>query len=229
MNDFAVVTEGFTDQSVLNRILLTYFKTPDAEPAIVFEQPRVDATGEARWQGYGSWHNVFRYLDERLYRDAFQTSRYLIVQIDSDCSEAVGYGVVQSEAGRPLTVAELVEAIVRRFRMVIGEEDCAYYAGRFVFAVCVREVECWLLPLWVPEDKKSKITGCLDALNSALARQNQPTISRQDKDDRRYRNAAAGYKKRHVLLEEGSKNESLRLFLDQLSACVPLSGAETAT
>ncbi len=122
MNDFAVVSEGFTDQPVLNRILLTYFKTPD-------------------------------------------------------------------------------------------------YEGRFLFAVCVREIECWLLPLWMTEDKKAKTTGCLDALNTALARQNQPTISREDKNDRCYRNAAAGYKKRKVLLEEGVKNESLRIFLDRISAC----------
>lgn len=219
MNDFAVVSEGFTDQPVLNRILLTYFKTPEAEPAIVFEQPRVDATGERQWQEYGTWHNVFRYLEERLYRDAFQTSRYLVVQIDSDCSEAMGYGVSQNDAGRPLTTVELVDAIVQRFCAVIGEDDCAYYEGRFVFAVCVREIECWLLPLWLTEDKKAETTGCLDALNSALARQNQPTISRLDKDDRRYKNAVAGYKKRSVLLAEGSKNESLHIFLDRLATC----------
>ena len=229
MNDFAVVSEGFTDQAVLDRILLTYFKTPDTEPAIVFEQPRLDATGEAQWQEYGSWHHVFRYLEERLYRDAFQTSRYLVVQIDSDCSEAAGYDIPQSEAGRPLEVTELVERIVHRFHTIIGEEDCAYYAGRFVFAVCVREIECWLLPLWVTEDKKGKTVGCLDALNTALARQNQHTISRNDKNDRFYKIAAAGYKKRSVLLEEGSKNRSLRIFLDRLAGCrAPFEGQTPA-
>ena len=224
MNDFAVVSEGVTDQAVLHRILLTYFKTPDFEPGVVFEQPRLDATGEAQWRGHGTWLNVFRYLEDKLYREAFQTSRYLVVQIDSDCSEMEGYGVLQSVDGRSATVTELVEAVARRFCEIIGAADLADYEGRFIFAVCVCEMECWLLPLWTSGEGAARTANCLFALNRALAREGRPTINPDKKDVRRYREAALGYKKRATLLEEGRKNESLRLFLDRCSACEVPSG-----
>ena len=156
MNDFAIVAEGVTDQVVLRRILLTFYKDQGIEPAIVFEQPRVDATGERLWQGYGTWLNVVRYLKEKLYKDAFQLNRYLVVQIDTDCSEEIGYEVAQSEQGQPFGVLEMIRRVVVRLEELIGTEDCKEYAGRFLFAVCVRELECWLLPLWTTEDKNRR-------------------------------------------------------------------------
>ena len=66
--------------------------------------------------------------------------------------------------------------------------------------------------------QKSKVTGCLEALNTALARKNEVTINPVDKKAAVYINAAAGYKKRAVLMSEGGKSESLQIFLERLSA-----------
>ena len=105
--------------------------------------------------------------------------------------------------------------ISQHLRSLIGEEYCAFYGDRILFAVCVREIECWLLPLW-DESKAAKCEGCLDSLNRALRRQNEDPVS-PTKDSRDYHRASSRYRKRKELLDNGPKNPSLQLFLEELT------------
>ena len=72
-------------------------------------------------------------------------------------------------------------------------------------------------PRFAQTDKKTaRTTGCLNTLNSALARKNEPAINPDDKKVSPYHNASSGYRKRKDLLAEGPKNPSLKIFLDDL-------------
>ena len=112
----------------------------------------------------------------------------------------------------PLEPEEMVRRTVEMLRAIIGEDDMHFYGDRILFAVCVREIECWLLPLWEPA-KADKCEGCLDTLNRALSRQNEQPIR---KEGRSYDQCSNDYRKRKILLEQGVKNPSLKLFLDEL-------------
>ncbi len=216
--DFALVCEGVTDHAVLKNILLGYFKDQPREPRITQRQPDSDATGEAAWQQFGNWENVFRYLREGLHRDALEFNEYLIVQVDTDDSEHTNYGVPQQESGQLIEPEAMVERVAAKLCGIIGAADCATYAGRLIFAVCVRDIECWLLPLWEIGNKVAKTTGCLPTLNAALAQKNEPTISPHDKKVPPYDKASRGYRKRTTLLTEGPKNPSLAIFLSELES-----------
>ena len=145
--DLAIVGEGVTDQAVLKTILLGYFKgVHPREPRIRSLQPDRDPPPGREWQEYGNWENVFRYLQEGRHRGALQFSQYLVVQIDTDCSEHPNFGVPRYVGGSPVEVPVLVERVIERIRREIGEEDCRVYGGRLLFAVCVDSMECWLLP-----------------------------------------------------------------------------------
>lgn len=215
--DFALVCEGMTDHAVLKNILNGFFKNQRA-PRFTGRQPDADATGEAEWQQFGNWENVFRYLREGLHRDALEYNQYLVVQVDTDNSDHPNFGVEQQEGGQPLSVEVIVARVAAKLREIIGPEDCATYEGRVIFAICVRDLECWLLPLWESGNKVEKTTGCLGAVNIALARKDQPTINPEDKKVPPYDNASKGYRKRATLLSEGPKNPSLRIFLEDLIA-----------
>src|ERR1035438_10455590 len=155
-SDFALVCEGVTDHAVLKNILLGYLKGQPRAPRITQRQPDTDATGEAAWQQFGNWENVFRYLREGLHRDALEFNEFLVVQVDTDDSEHVNYGVPQQEAGQPLSPEVMVQRVAAKLREVFGSEDSATYDGRLIFAICVRDIECWLLPLWETGNKDRK-------------------------------------------------------------------------
>ena len=216
-SDFALACEGVTDHAVLKNILLGYFKDQPRAPRTTQRQPDSDATGEATWQQYGNWENVFRYLREGLHRGALEFNEYLVIQVDTDDSQHVNYGVPQQEAGLSLGPEILVQRVVAKLRVIIGPDDCITYGDRIIFAICVHQIECWLLPLWETGAKAAKTSGCLQPLNAALARKNELTINPKDKKVPPYHNASSGYRKRATLLQEGTKNPSLAVFITELA------------
>lgn len=214
--DFAVACEGATDYAVLKNILLGFCKGQPREPRISRRQPLSDATGEAAWQQFGNWENVFRFLREGLHRQALEFSEYLVVQVDSDQSEHANFGVPQRDAGSELSAEAMVAGVSAKLREIIGPDDCAAFGGRIIFAVCVRDIECWLLPLWEIDNKTGKTTGCLATLNAALKRAHQTTINPDQKMPDRYHKVSGDFRKRSILIKEGPKNPSLALFLAEL-------------
>ncbi|MCX6873019.1 MAG: hypothetical protein NTW21_04320 [Verrucomicrobia bacterium] len=215
MNEFAVVSEGATDYAVLKNILVGWFKDQSAEPFLKPYQPDPTADGVSSWQQFGTWENVIRYLQGKKHRDALEFAEYLIVQIDTDQSEHVNFGVPQREDDRQLDPHTMVERVVAKLREIIGTEDLTFYEDRIIFAICVREVECWLLPLW-DESRADKSTGCLKAIDLALRKADEHILSTEPKDARLYDQASKEYRKRKVLLAKGPLNPSLAIFLDEL-------------
>ncbi len=217
--DFALVGEGVTDHVVLKNILRGYLKGQPREPAFTVRQPDRDATAEREWQQFGNWENVFRYLREGHHRNALQFNHYLVVQVDTDCSDHPNFGVSRRVEDKLLEVSVFVEQVVNRIRREIGEDDCEEYGNRLLFAVCVDSLECWLLPLWADQKaKQAKTKGCLQTLNQGLNRQNQPQISSSKKGVQPYEDASRGYRNRKELLKSGPRNPSLGIFLDSLDA-----------
>lgn len=218
-NDFAIVSEGVTDHAVLKNILLGYFRGKGFHPRIVRIQPLDDATiaGDPGWRGYGTWENVFRYLKERRHREALSFSKYILVQIDTDLSEHPNFGVAHREGSRVRSPEELVVGVRDRLRQEMGEADFAKYGARFVFAICVHAMECWLLPLWVTDVRKAaKISGCLGAVNRALEKNNEAPLPEKGKNFDLYDHASSGFKKKDRFQKVAPKNPSLKLFFDEL-------------
>jgi hypothetical protein len=212
MNEFAIVSEGVTDYAVLKNILYGWFKGQDVEPFLKPYQPDPTAEGESSWQRFGNWENVLKFLITKKHRDALEFAEFLIVQIDTDQSEHSNFGVSQREDNEKRQPSELVAKVVERLQEVIGLDDVTFYGDRIIFAICVNEIECWLLPLWDPK-KAAKCEGCSNAVDRALRRSNEAPLN---KDPDRYGFASSGYLKRKVLLSEGPNNPSLAIFLAEL-------------
>lgn len=215
MNEFAVVCEGVTDFSVIKNILLGWFRGQSAEPFLKPYQPDSTADGDSAWQKFGNWENVIRYLKEKKHRDALEFADFLIVQIDADECHHPGFCVDTRDGDGEADTAELVRRVKDRLKEFITQEDFEFYENRIIFAICVREIECWLLPIW-DSSKRGKEVGCLGTLNRALARKNEKTINPDDKCPRHYDLLSRSYKKRDLLLAAGSSNVSLGHFLEEL-------------
>lgn len=217
MHDFALVTEGPMDHAILKNVLIGFFKD-QREPDIHREHPDPQAEKQ-----YGGWTLVLQYLREKKYQQAFQLNQHVIVQVDTDVAEDAGFDVPRQNQNGPLSLADFVKAVVNRLMAEIGEEDMAVYGDRFVFAVGVEQLECWVLPLWFNDAKGEQTVNCTarlggcNQLRDELSKKNYRWIRKEEKDALSYDLASREYRKRGTLTSQGSRNPSLAIFLDELS------------
>ena len=199
MASFGIIAEGETDHPVISNILRGKF--PDAEVRQVQPEP-----GQP-----GGWTLVFDALRQGKHRAALQFNDYLVIQVDTDVCDDIGFDVTKNQS----TLASLIVAV--RFRLIaaMGPGFDAY-AHRVFFAVAVDSTECWLLPLLHTRKPKSpKITGCEGTVNRLLRKANREPLN---KDPARYRDESAPYRKSKILQSKGRQDPSLAAFLDSLPA-----------
>ena len=219
MPTFGIVGEGITDQIVLEQILLGHFGDDEEEPAVNYVQPLLDVTGKKGAPEPGGWSLVLKWLELGRHKEALQFNDYLVIQIDTDVSQQKGYDVPWRDGGKDLTVEELVARVVGKLVGLIGAEFYAAHKSRFLFAVAVNEIECWLLPLFFVDNKAAKTTGCLEAISHEQRRRNEaPLLQADSKDPKRYREVARQYNKPKILRKSYPKNRSFELFIQQLDA-----------
>ncbi|MDQ2732941.1 MAG: phage tail protein [Armatimonadota bacterium] len=214
MTTFGVISEGPTDQEVLRNLLYGLF---DCEKDDITElQPLRDATsGEA---GQGDWYHVLEYCGSSRFRQAFGSVHYIIVQIDTDCSEEKHYEVPHREGERELTPDELVDRVSDALIARIGDEFYQKHRERILFAISVHSIECWLLPLYYlnAPAKSGKTTGCLPTLNQALSKKFSFEINAKRLDY--YRKASDDFADRRKFEKAYPLNPSLKRFVEELKS-----------
>ncbi len=207
-----IVAEGVTDQLVIQNILLGRFRDRLAEQDIFFDQP-------PDLSAHGGWEILRDYLRQGRHRDAFQFRDYLVVQIDSDVSHQKLFDVPHTDpaTGKPLTPAELVTRIRHRLGEWIGPDDLRRYAGRFFFAVCVHELECWLVPLWEDQRHQAATTNCARRVQQG---QHRAKVKRpiNKNEPRSYDEASRDFRKPKLLRHAATTQDSLGMFLGEFEA-----------
>lgn len=157
---FGIISEGPTDQVVLKNILFGYTENKDLDVRML--QPKVNETG--------NWCKVFDYCCSSDFKNAFAFCDIVIVQIDTDFMLKGEVAPKYYIDIQQLDVAKTVAAFQQKIIELIGKDFYEAYAENIVFAISVHEIECWLLPLYFPNQKKkaAKTESCLAILNKAL-------------------------------------------------------------
>ena len=214
MITFGLITEGITDQIVIDNILAGYFNTSDIDVNVL--QPLHDETDKNRVENFGGWYRVFEYCKLSRFKEAFQNNHYIIVQIDTDCSEDTHYEVSQHENGKALSPEQLIEKVVEKFKGLIGERFYEQYKDRILFAIAVHSIECWLLPLCYPDKKRAAaIKGCFGRLNRQLEKKGKGFVIKE-KDPGDYRKVSSQYCRHKTLMNLYKNNPSLKIFIEEI-------------
>ncbi len=212
MITFGLITEGITDQIVIDNILAGYFNTSDIDVNVL--QPLHDETDKNRSVSYGGWYDVFEYCKSCRFKKAFQNNHYIIVQIDTDRSEDTHYDIPQHENGKPLNPEQLIEKVVEKCKGLIGERFYEQYKDRILFAIAVHSIECWLLPLCYSDKKRAaEIKGCFNRLNRQLRRKENYVINKR-RDD--YEKVSSQYCRHKTLMNLYKNNPSLKFFIEEI-------------
>jgi hypothetical protein len=215
MISFGLVTEGLTDQIVIENILTGYFGNPDL--LINPLQPERDKDDENKSSNYGGWTQVFSYCQSEDFKEAFQFNEYVIIQVDTDRSEDKNFDVPHRNGQRKeLSPEQLIINVIEKFRQIIGAEFHDRYRERIIYAIAVHSIECWLLPLYYTDNRKSKIKNCLNTLNQALSK-NGFTIDVNAKNPDYYRDISEKYYK-PKMFKKFKQNPSFNSFIEELES-----------
>ncbi|MBD2317549.1 phage tail protein [Phormidium tenue] len=204
---FAGIVEGVTDKRVITNILAGYFNNPDIK--VTWLQPR-DTIPNTKEPPAG-WTRVLKYCKTKQFKDSFQENEYVIIHIDTDVSPKETFDIAHhDENGNLLTPEQLIAKVVNKFRLLIGEDFYDQYEDKIIFAIAVHSIECWLMPLCIPE-KKSEINDCMNDLKRDL-----PNF--KPKDHKYYQTISMEYANTNSLLKLYPENPSLKIFIEKLAS-----------
>jgi hypothetical protein len=218
MLNFGLACEGVTDQIVIENILCGYFvDEDDLDEQIKYLQPAFDET-TSKQEGYGGWNGLLEYLGLKRFRDDVVNFKNVIVQVDTDVSNNLGFDVAAyDENNEELPVEVLIEKVVARLIDKIAEGQPEFYQknqDKIIFCVAVHSIECWLLAHYNPN--KHKIKSCEAELRRVIA-QKYKSLTKFKTDYKFYDLLSSPLLKRKVLIKTAKVDTSLNVFINKLS------------
>lgn len=211
MAKFGLVTEGITDQIVIENILCGFYKDYDDLDEEIFplEPPRDETDNKQAHSEFGiGWSAIFNYLSEARFRDDVLNSAYVIIQIDTDIAEEMFCSKNQA-------VEEIITCVIQKMIEKI-DSKVDFYEGhreKIIFAISVHSLECWLLPLY-DTNKTEKIHECEEKLKVAVFKASKKL--KTEKNYRNYDKLSQPFLKHKKLINVASKNSSFGIFINSL-------------
>ena len=211
MVSFALITEGITDQAVLENILVGLY---GADVEVKELQPLRDATdtNRAKADSFGNWENVLDYCRYENFEEVLAFNDYVIIQIDTDDCDHVNFGVPLTHNGIHRPVEDLVDDVRNKIISHINQDSYQQYNGQFKFAIAVHSIECWLLPLYAKMPHKTKINECGNRLKYEAIRLGLDSTKNYPQYDKLSRQ----YRKSKEIEQAKQHQQSLALFLGSL-------------
>ena len=204
-----LITEGITDQIVIEKILLAW--TNDNDLFITPLQPKENESG--------NWDKVFKYCESEDFKGAFTSQfayNFVVIQIDTDFMQREKVSEKYKIDLQNLTVTEIVEKFKAKFIELMGEDFYAIYQQQIIFAIAVQEIECWLLPIYfdIQPQKAAKTVNCIETLNTILPQKEGFYL--HAKELNYYRKMTKHFRNRKNIEKFCLKNESFNLFIRYL-------------
>ena len=153
MITLAIVSEGVTDQIVLEKLLFECIEFQCDDPVFNYAQPRRDLT-HSYTAPHGGWNLVLEYCETSLL-DALQTNDFVIIQVDTDCGDDVGYNLDIAPSGIEKDSVQLVKDAIVIISERIGSDIIHDYGERIIFAISVHSIESWLVFCLFSEIRKN--------------------------------------------------------------------------
>ena len=204
---FAIAGEGLTDYTVLKNLLIGFFK--DKQLPVTRLVPRDKEPG--------GWGNLLNYVSSPYFREGCNNADYVIIQIDTkECSEwqAGINNIGDDHAQIEDFIKQCSGALIRK----IGEEFYNVNIDKIHFAICVHEIECWLLPFNAQQPAhQKKMVGCANSIEQIAQKSGYSINQINYENGKHYDTLSKEMKNNKDLLQKGSLNPSLKVFLDRLT------------
>lgn len=193
-----LIAEGASELRILKHILGRYVGTEHALNEI---QPKTNADG-TQADG-GGWHRVITtFENENTIQEALIENDYVLIQIDTDHAQTAPYSVsTLGDNGQTCSDEALFQRVQERILNNIPKIS-KEKRQRIILAICINEIECWLLPIYYNDNQKCKTSNCVRLLNTALNRKKLHPIT--DK------NSATARRSYDAILKEIKKPKDIK-------------------
>jgi hypothetical protein len=214
MTTFALISEGITDQVMLEYLISGYYgKTSNEQIEVNYIQPARDETDRKRQGNNGGWEKVIEHLSKYEVIETLSCNNYIIIQIDTDCCEHINYGVPLHDGGEPRPVADVITDVKKKLISRIGDDIYEENKDKILFAIAVHSSECWIIHLHSNrEADQGRVLNCEEHLSRALAVNNIKYVKDHDLYDR----ICKPFRKMENIDLAKSRNESLDAFIASL-------------
>ncbi|MBX7047161.1 MAG: phage tail protein [Ignavibacteria bacterium] len=214
---FALITEGVSEHKIVKHIISKYFK--DLDPNINQIQPQLL---DDKQDTPGGWNEVLNYCAKDELKDILIENDYLVIQIDSDQSETFPFSIPHTNSeGQVKLPQDIHTDIINKLSSEIKKEILANYKDKIFFAICIHTIECWLLPLYYTDNRKTKILNCVDTLNQILPRKGLKPINNKEKNSPNsvttYNEILKSLKKKSEIVSTSDHNIGFQYFINSLA------------
>lgn len=207
----AFAGEGLTDFKVIKNLLIGFFNDKNL-PVNRLLPKETEPVG---------WGNLLHYLTTPEFRGGVDFNDYTIVQIDTDkCEEwKEELNHIGDDDGQ---VEPFVEKVIATLIKRIGTEYYSKNKHKFFFAICVHDLECWLLPFNAPQPAhQSKIVGCQNTIEKIAGKKGLSIHQKNYQDGKVYDELSKNLKSHKILMEKYTLNSSLEVFINTLIKAFP--------
>jgi len=211
---FAIVGEGLTDFKVLKNLLIGFFKDKNLPVTRLLPKDKEPV----------GWGNVLKFLPSFEFQNGVENTDYIIVQIDTnECAdwneELVHVGDKAAE------IDGFMDSVIAVLIKRIGEEFYDANKAKIIFAVCIHEIECWLLPFNAQQKAhQTKIVGCANAIEQIAQKAGYSIHQKNYEEGKHYDDLSKEMKSNKELVQKGKLNPSLNSFLNSLTRTFPKQG-----
>jgi hypothetical protein len=220
--NIALITEGVSEHRIIRHIIERYLTEID-NVAVNQIEPEINLQGKQAT--YGGWQNVLNVCNADKFREMLSFNDCIVVQIDTDVCEEVHFGVCKTaENNKTKTDDVLHMEVVNRILSSIPAEQQSEFKDKLIYAICINETECWLLPLYYSNNDRCKTTGCVNKLNRKLTQKGQGFIPDKDKNStnaqRTYQTILKQLKRKQDVKDCSQYNYGYGYFIQQLDVLI---------
>ena len=210
MPTFALITEGLTDQLVIERLIEQVCDSKFDDDIEVNPLQPVRDSSDAHFAPHAGWELVFEFCRLRT-EEALATNDYLVIQVDTDEADHENFGVPLTDGGADRPIAEIISDVEAKMVGLIRDGGYTGPTNRIIFATAVHSTESWLLLILFDKDKKK---SSFDHLRRELQRRDDEGLQ---KTFQCYDNLARQIKYKRLKVLHGSQ-ESLGIFIRRLAS-----------
>jgi|ERR1035437_8925279 hypothetical protein len=214
----ALATEGKSEHWIIKHIVENYFKGKE----IFFRQIQPQIVDDTQ-ESIGGWREILKFCDRTDdIKSALVDCDFLVIQIDTDESQNIHFGVSHTKEGNvKKTNEELYHDIIDKLKSLINSELLDEYEGKIVFAISINTIECWLLPIYFTNNHKSDTRNCLTTLNTELRRRDLiPIPPKKQKEKRKivYESILRNWRRKRDITNAAQYNAGFSFFIDSLNS-----------
>jgi hypothetical protein len=220
-----IISEGRSDAAVLTNILKGQLNIDRSNISYLGPELEYDETTlhQMRLEQYSNWTIVKQNCENRDkisdFFDFFDDDRFLIVHIDSDMRNEIGFEVREpSEIKTIDDICLLRQNVIKKLEEWLNHQ----YMGKIIFAIAIQEIDSWILAI-----HSNKETGFSPNAKERLNRFfNGPSLSKKERQKiyaletnklEQYELLSSDFRKKNKLNSIATNNISLKLFIDDLS------------